>query len=119
MPALAAGRTSLGGPGRGRSPEPTARDGRVAPGRHEEETEQFCLHRIAAGDTNIRARGNLPPGITGWAQVNGHRGETETRERMMRRLEYHLEYINNWSLWFDLRILFLTALRSWRDHNAY
>jgi putative colanic acid biosysnthesis UDP-glucose lipid carrier transferase len=64
-------------------------------------------------------RHKVRPGMTGWAQVNGCRGETETSEKMKRRLEYDLEYINNWSFWLDLRILVLTALRAWRDENAY
>jgi putative colanic acid biosynthesis UDP-glucose lipid carrier transferase len=64
-------------------------------------------------------RHKVRPGITGWAQVNGCRGETETLEKMQRRLEYDLEYINNWSTWLDLRILVLTAIQVWRDRSAY
>jgi putative colanic acid biosynthesis UDP-glucose lipid carrier transferase len=75
------------------------------------------LHRGAISRFVLRHK--VRPGITGWAQVNGCRGETETREKMQRRLEYDLEYINNWSFWFDVRILVLTALRVWRDENAY
>ena len=52
-------------------------------------------------------RHNVKPGITGWAQVNGLRGETDTDEKMHRRVEHDLYYIDNWSLWLDLRILFL------------
>ena len=48
------------------------------------------------------------PGITGWAQVNGLRGETDTDEKMHRRVEHDLHYIDNWSLWLDLRILVMT-----------
>jgi putative colanic acid biosynthesis UDP-glucose lipid carrier transferase len=69
--------------------------------------------------THFVLRHKVRPGITGWAQVNGYRGETETLEKMRRRLEYDLEYINNWSIWFDLRILFLTLIRAWQDRNAY
>jgi lipopolysaccharide/colanic/teichoic acid biosynthesis glycosyltransferase len=54
-------------------------------------------------------------GITGWAQVNGLRGKTSIR----RRLEYDLYYIQNWSLWLDLRILLLTLLVGFRNRNAY
>ena len=61
----------------------------------------------------------VKPGITGWAQVNGLRGETDTLEKMKKRLEYDLEYIENWSLGLDLRILLLTALTGWVDRNAY
>jgi putative colanic acid biosynthesis UDP-glucose lipid carrier transferase len=64
-------------------------------------------------------RHKVRPGITGWAQLNGCRGETETPEKMQRRLQYDLEYINAWSLGLDLRILLLTAFRIWRDDNAY
>jgi Undecaprenyl-phosphate glucose phosphotransferase len=53
-------------------------------------------------------RHNVLPGITGWAQVNGFRGETDTDEKMRLRVDHDLHYIDNWSLWFDLRILLLT-----------
>jgi exopolysaccharide biosynthesis polyprenyl glycosylphosphotransferase len=53
-------------------------------------------------------RHNVLPGITGWAQVNGFRGETDTEEKMRRRVDHDLYYIDNWSLWLDLRILLLT-----------
>jgi putative colanic acid biosysnthesis UDP-glucose lipid carrier transferase len=64
-------------------------------------------------------RHKVRPGITGWAQINGLRGETETVDKMRSRIEYDLEYINNWSFWFDLRILILTVVRVWRDRNAF
>ena len=51
----------------------------------------------------------LKPGITGWAQVNGYRGETQTIEQMQKRVEYDLWYLENWTPWLDLRIVFLTA----------
>ncbi len=54
------------------------------------------------------ARHRVKPGITGWAQVNGYRGETDTLEKIQRRVELDLEYIENWSIWFDLNILFRT-----------
>ena len=54
------------------------------------------------------ARHRVKPGITGWAQVNGWRGETDTREKIKRRVEYDLYYIDRWSLWFDLKIIFMT-----------
>jgi exopolysaccharide biosynthesis polyprenyl glycosylphosphotransferase len=54
-------------------------------------------------------------GITGWAQVNGLRGDTSITERT----KYDLYYIENWSLWFDFKILLLTALKFFRDHSAY
>ena len=60
-------------------------------------------------------RHNVLPGITGWAQVNGFRGETDTDEKMKRRVDHDLYYIDNWSLWLDLRILLLTLLS--RGHS--
>lgn len=64
-------------------------------------------------------RNRVKPGITGWAQVNGLRGETDTIEKMQRRVEYDLYYIENWSLWFDLKIIFLTLFRGFSSPNAY
>ena len=53
-------------------------------------------------------RHNMKPGITGWAQVNGLRGETDTVEKMRKRVEYDLYYIDNWSIIFDLKIIIMT-----------
>lgn len=61
----------------------------------------------------------VKPGITGWAQVHGLRGETETLDKMERRLEYDLYYIQNWSIWLDLEILVLTLFRGVINPNAY
>jgi Undecaprenyl-phosphate glucose phosphotransferase len=65
------------------------------------------------------ARHRVKPGITGWAQVNGWRGETDTLEKMERRLRHDLYYIENWSLAFDVRILIRTLLVGWIHPNAY
>jgi Undecaprenyl-phosphate glucose phosphotransferase len=65
------------------------------------------------------ARHRVKPGITGWAQVNGWRGETDTQEKIQQRVAYDLEYIENWSLWFDLRILLRTPFALLRAENAY
>jgi len=65
------------------------------------------------------ARHKVKPGITGWAQVNGWRGETDTLEKIERRVEYDLFYIENWSLGFDLKILLRTALVVLGDREAY
>ncbi|MET4605084.1 Undecaprenyl-phosphate glucose phosphotransferase [Bradyrhizobium sp. JR4.1] len=54
---------------------------------------------------NYAYRHHVKPGITGWAQVNGYRGETRALEMMQKRVEYDLWYINNWSLWLDVRII--------------
>ena len=55
-------------------------------------------------------RHKVKPGITGWAQVNGYRGQTDTREKMALRIEHDLWYIQNWSLWLDIKILLQTPL---------
>lgn len=64
-------------------------------------------------------RHQMKPGITGWAQVNGWRGETDALEKMEKRVEYDLYYIDNWSLWFDLKIIFLTIWKGFVHRNAY
>jgi putative colanic acid biosynthesis UDP-glucose lipid carrier transferase len=64
-------------------------------------------------------RHKVRPGITGWAQVNGFRGETESLEKMQRRVEYDLHYLRNWSLALDITILLRTARLVVRDTNAY
>jgi putative colanic acid biosysnthesis UDP-glucose lipid carrier transferase len=62
----------------------------------------------------------MKPGITGWAQVNGFRGETKTLEDMEKRVEHDLWYMEHWSLWLDARIIFLTAYNMFRgEKNAY
>ena len=65
------------------------------------------------------ARHRVKPGITGWAQVNGWRGETNTLEKIQKRVEYDLYYIDNWSIWFDLRIIARTVAVLLRDNRAY
>ena len=65
------------------------------------------------------ARHRVKPGITGWAQVNGWRGETNTQEKIQRRVEHDLSYIENWSVLFDLYILTLTPLALAKTENAY
>ena len=64
-------------------------------------------------------RHKIKPGITGWAQVNGWRGETETLQKMEKRVEFDLEYMKNWSIWFDIKILLLTVARGFFSKNAY
>jgi putative colanic acid biosynthesis UDP-glucose lipid carrier transferase len=56
------------------------------------------------------ARHRIKPGITGLAQISGYRGETETLDKMQKRVELDLEYINHWSLWLDIKILIKTPL---------
>ena len=64
-------------------------------------------------------RHKVRPGITGWAQVNGLRGETANIERMHQRVQFDLDYLRHWSLGFDFMILLRTALIVIRDDNAY
>ena len=64
-------------------------------------------------------RHKVKPGITGWAQVNGYRGETDTLDKMEKRIAHDLEYIRGWSLWLDIRIIWRTALGGLRSDNAY
>ena len=64
-------------------------------------------------------RHKVKPGITGWAQVNGQRGETDTLEKMRARVEYDLEYLRNWSLGLDLRIIVGTIRLVFFDRYAY
>lgn len=65
------------------------------------------------------ARHKVKPGITGWAQVNGWRGETDTVEKIRKRVEHDLYYIDNWSVWFDIYIVARTAFTILRDDKAY
>jgi Undecaprenyl-phosphate glucose phosphotransferase len=85
-------------------------------------------HAIAAQSHNLLynevvdgyfARHRVKPGVTGWAQINGWRGEMDTNEKIRKRTEYDLYYIENWSLLFDLKILFLTPVRLLNTENAY
>ena len=64
-------------------------------------------------------RHKVKPGITGWAQVNGLRGETDTLDKMARRIEYDLEYLRNWSLGLDLLIIAKTVRLVLFDRGAY
>ena len=64
-------------------------------------------------------RHKVKPGITGWAQVNGFRGETDTLEKMEQRIRYDLDYITNWYLGMDLKIIFLTVFGSKKNQGAY
>ena len=65
------------------------------------------------------ARHKVKPGITGWAQVNGWRGELDSIAKIEKRVEHDLYYIDNWSVWLDLKILFMTAFLLVGDENAY
>jgi lipopolysaccharide/colanic/teichoic acid biosynthesis glycosyltransferase len=65
------------------------------------------------------ARHRVKPGITGWAQINGWRGETDTKEKIEQRVLHDLDYIDQWSLAFDLYILAKTPLALLKTQNAY
>ena len=65
------------------------------------------------------ARHRVKPGITGWAQINGWRGETDTAEKIQKRVDHDLYYIENWSILLDLYILFKTPFALIRGRNAY
>ncbi|MDW6003084.1 undecaprenyl-phosphate glucose phosphotransferase [Vibrio mangrovi] len=64
-------------------------------------------------------RHHVKPGITGWAQINGYRGETDTLDKMEKRVEFDLSYIQTWSLWLDLKIIFLTVFKGFVGKTAY
>lgn len=82
-------------------------------------------HAVAHNETyrklikGYMIRHKVKPGITGWAQVNGYRGETETVDKMQKRIDYDLEYLRNWSLKLDFWIIVKTALLVVRDRNAF
>jgi Undecaprenyl-phosphate glucose phosphotransferase len=69
--------------------------------------------------SNYAYRHHVKPGITGWAQCNGARGETPTVERISERVKFDLWYINNWSFWLDIQILIKTFFEVLRKRNAY
>lgn len=64
-------------------------------------------------------RHKVKPGITGWAQINGYRGEIDTLSKMEKRVEYDLAYIQRWSLLMDIKIIYLTTLKGFTDRMAY
>lgn len=78
-------------------------------------------HNTYYGDLveNYANRHRVKPGITGWAQVHGFRGETEHPEMMAQRIRYDLEYIDNWSLWLDIKIILMTPLFGLFRKGAY
>lgn len=87
----------------------------VGPRPHAIEHNEFYKESIKA----YMQRHKVKPGITGWAQVNGWRGETEHLEKMQKRVEFDLYYIENWSLALDLKIIFLTLFQGFVHKNAY
>ncbi len=87
----------------------------VGPRPHAMSHDQLYVDRLA----RYARRHNVKPGITGWAQVCGHRGEIANDARMQERLEHDLYYIDNWSLWLDVKIILFTVFSSRTRQNAY
>ncbi len=87
----------------------------VGPRPHAVAHDRFFEKRIALYPRRL----NMKPGITGWAQVNGFRGATETDDAMRYRVDHDLYYIDNWSVAFDLYILLLTVISPKAQRNAY
>lgn len=88
----------------------------VGPRPHAASHNEFYRHKIRG----YMLRHTVKPGITGWAQVNGLRGETDTLEKMERRVQYDRFYITHWSFWLDIKILFKTFLMVFYwGRNAY
>jgi Undecaprenyl-phosphate glucose phosphotransferase len=79
-------------------------------------TQDLSNHEIVE---EYAHRHRVRPGITGWAQVNGHRGATDVPGQLQKRVEFDLYYIENWSLAFDMKILVLTALHVIESKNAF
>lgn len=87
----------------------------VGPRPHAIAHDHLFMQKI----TSYARRHNVKPGITGWAQVNGLRGETLTDEDMKRRIECDLYYIDHWSIWMDIKIIILTIISPKSYRNAY
>jgi putative colanic acid biosysnthesis UDP-glucose lipid carrier transferase len=87
----------------------------VGPRPHAVAHNELYRHLISG----YMLRHKVRPGITGLAQVNGLRGETETVDKMRERVKYDLEYLSHWSPWLDIRIILKTLGVLWHDRNAY
>jgi Undecaprenyl-phosphate glucose phosphotransferase len=87
----------------------------VGPRPHALAHDQLYVEKLA----RYARRHNVRPGITGWAQVSGHRGEIADDSAMLARLDHDLYYVDNWSLWLDVKIVAMTALSRRAHSNAY
>jgi putative colanic acid biosynthesis UDP-glucose lipid carrier transferase len=87
----------------------------VGPRPHASAHNEYYASRIES----YLSRHRLKPGITGLAQINGCRGATDTLDKMRKRVEYDLDYIDNWSLWLDLKIILKTFVVGFAHPNAY
>src|SRR5690606_35889666 len=90
----------------------------VGPRPHAVEAQTHDRKYVDVVDSYF-ARHRVKPGVTGWAQINGWRGEIDHDDKIRYRTEFDLYYIENWSLWLDLTILFLTPFRLLNTENAY
>jgi putative colanic acid biosynthesis UDP-glucose lipid carrier transferase len=87
----------------------------VGPRPHPVPLDERFHHLIPS----LYSRYTVKPGLTGWAQIHGFRGETTGIDDMAGRVEHDQHYIHNWSLWLDIKILAITAIKGWTDRNAY
>lgn len=87
----------------------------VGPRPHAVAHNEYFRQRIPG----YMLRHKVRPGLSGWAQINGCRGETDTLEKMERRIKYDLDYLRHWSLWLDLKIVFITILKGFKGSQAY
>ena len=87
----------------------------VGPRPHAMAHDQRYVDRLS----RYARRHNVKPGITGWAQVHGHRGEITNDQQMLARLEHDLYYVDNWSLWLDVKIVFMTVFSRKARSNAF
>lgn len=87
----------------------------VGPRPHAVSHNEFYRNQVSY----YMLRHKVKPGITGWAQINGWRGETDTLEKMTKRVEYDLYYIRNWSLMWDIKIILKTIVNGFGGKNAY
>ncbi|WNV03054.1 undecaprenyl-phosphate glucose phosphotransferase [Candidatus Methylospira mobilis] len=87
----------------------------VGPRPHAVQHNDYYSHEIQ----RYMFRHKVKPGITGWAQINGCRGETDTLDKMQRRVDLDIYYIRHWSFWLDVKIVFWTAFRGWSGKHVY
>ncbi len=87
----------------------------VGPRPHPAPLDEQFQHIIPT----LNSRYAVKPGLTGWAQIHGFRGETKRIEDMVARVEHDRHYIKNWTLWLDIKIIAITAIKGWIHHNAY
>ena len=70
--------------------------------------------------TDYMRRHSIKPGLTGWAQINGYRGEIKVKDQLIKRVEHDIWYIENWNFWLDMRIVLQTLSSTFKgDGNAY